>query len=117
VIAQRAVMTPELELPDLVADALPHASIVARAAFHMATESSNRALSFDVAARGGPRRARSVSPDYQMSLATILSARLLRVPGERRRSAWPSDRPTRRVPTRSVGSRRIGYAVYRRTMA
>ena len=33
VIAQRAVMTPELELPDLVADALPHASIVARAVF------------------------------------------------------------------------------------
>jgi hypothetical protein len=46
---------------------------------YMATESSNRALSFDVAARGGPRRAQSVSPDYQMSLTTILSARLLRV--------------------------------------
>src|SRR5260370_26795705 len=46
----------------------------------MATESSNRALSFDVAARGGPRQARSVSPDYQMSLATILKRPIAKSP-------------------------------------
>ena len=49
---------------------------------YMATESSIRALSFDVAARDVPPRARSVLPDYQLSLATTLSTRLLRVAGE-----------------------------------
>ena len=79
-IAQRAVMTPEL--PDLVADALAQRDIVGRAVFerghvthtYMATASSNRAVSL-MSRRGGPRRARSLSPDYQISLATTLSAR------------------------------------------